>query len=256
MAAQPSGRPLPVNCRSGRDRPPAPSGTAAGVATKGQRRMESSVSIELAKHVLMVFGLILMLGTFCGLLARLTKVPDVVVFLLVGMLIGPGVLGWVDIKADFDHQPADPDLRLQLHPVRRRRLDPAQGAEGSLDHRRWSSPPIGVLITAAITGVAAYYILGVPLIVALLLGATLASTDPATLVPVFKQMQDQGTRGADRDERIRLQRCDGRHRHLYRARRGDGRGRILRRRCACSICSSNRCWASSSAACWAIWPPC
>ena len=36
---------------------------------------------------------------------------------------------------------------------------------------------------------AAYYILGVPLIVALLLGAVLASTDPATLVPVFKQIK-------------------------------------------------------------------
>ncbi|MDP3482153.1 MAG: sodium:proton antiporter, partial [Sulfuricella sp.] len=48
---------------------------------------------------------------------------------------------------------------------------------------------IGVLITAAITGAAAYYIFGIPVIVALLLGATLASTDPATLVPVFKQIK-------------------------------------------------------------------
>ena len=48
---------------------------------------------------------------------------------------------------------------------------------------------VGVLITAAITGVAAYYLLGVPLIVALLLGATIASTDPATLVPVFRQVK-------------------------------------------------------------------
>jgi cell volume regulation protein A len=47
---------------------------------------------------------------------------------------------------------------------------------------------VGVLITAAITGLAAYYILGVPLIVAFLLGASLASTDPATLVPIFKQV--------------------------------------------------------------------
>jgi len=48
---------------------------------------------------------------------------------------------------------------------------------------------VGVLITAAITGVAAYYFLGVPVIVALLLGSVLASTDPATLVPVFKQIK-------------------------------------------------------------------
>jgi len=48
---------------------------------------------------------------------------------------------------------------------------------------------LGVLITAAITAVAAYYFLGLSPIVALLLGSVLASTDPATLVPVFKQVR-------------------------------------------------------------------
>ena len=48
---------------------------------------------------------------------------------------------------------------------------------------------IGVLITAGITGLAASYIVGVPMIVALLLGATLSSTDPATLVPIFRQVR-------------------------------------------------------------------
>jgi cell volume regulation protein A len=48
---------------------------------------------------------------------------------------------------------------------------------------------VGVVITTAVTGIAAYYILGVPFIVALLLGATLASTDPATLVPIFRQVK-------------------------------------------------------------------
>src|SRR5262249_26228740 len=47
---------------------------------------------------------------------------------------------------------------------------------------------IGVVITAAITTTAAYFVLGVPWIVAALLGATLASTDPATLVPIFRQV--------------------------------------------------------------------
>src|SRR4029077_21063092 len=42
---------------------------------------------------------------------------------------------------------------------------------------------------AVITGVAAHYILGVPMVVALLLGATLSSTDPATLVPIFRQIR-------------------------------------------------------------------
>jgi cell volume regulation protein A len=48
---------------------------------------------------------------------------------------------------------------------------------------------VGVLITAGVTGLAAHYILGVPASVALLLGAALASTDPATLVPIFRQVR-------------------------------------------------------------------
>ena len=47
---------------------------------------------------------------------------------------------------------------------------------------------VGVVITAVITAIAAHYVLGVPMIVALLLGATLASTDPATLMPIFRQV--------------------------------------------------------------------
>jgi cell volume regulation protein A len=45
------------------------------------------------------------------------------------------------------------------------------------------------LITAFITSLAAYYILDVPYLVALLLGTIIASTDPATLIPVFRQIK-------------------------------------------------------------------
>ena len=62
--------------------------------------MESSPSLELAKHVLLMFGIILAVGTGSGLIARLARLPDVVVFLLVGMLLGPSVSGLVNIKAD------------------------------------------------------------------------------------------------------------------------------------------------------------
>ena len=59
--------------------------------------METSASLELAKHTLLMFGIILAVGTFSGLLARRLRVPDVVVFLLVGMLLGPSMLGMVNI---------------------------------------------------------------------------------------------------------------------------------------------------------------
>lgn len=56
--------------------------------------MESSASLELAKHMLLLFGIILAVGTFSGLLARLARVPDVVVFLLLGNCSAPGSSGW------------------------------------------------------------------------------------------------------------------------------------------------------------------
>ena len=62
--------------------------------------MESSASLEIAKHALLTFGTILAVGTFSGVIARLMRIPDVAVFLLVGMLLGPGVLSMVNIKAD------------------------------------------------------------------------------------------------------------------------------------------------------------
>jgi cell volume regulation protein A len=150
--------------------------------------MESSASLELAKHTLLLFGIILGIGTFSGLLARLARVPDVVVFLLVGMLIGPGVLGLVDIKAD-----STVNQLILIFGSSYILFDGGASIKLRVLKEVWITiliiATIGVLITAAITGAAAYYILGVPLIVALLLGATLASTDPATLVPVFKQIK-------------------------------------------------------------------
>jgi cell volume regulation protein A len=150
--------------------------------------MESSAALELAKHTLLVFGIILGIGTLSGLLARMARVPDVVVFLLVGMLIGPAMLGLVDIKAD-----STVNQLILIFGSSYILFDGGASIKLKVLKEVWITilviATIGVLITAAITGAAAYYFLGVPFIVALLLGATLASTDPATLVPVFKQIK-------------------------------------------------------------------
>ena len=59
--------------------------------------MEVPASVEIAKHTLMAGGLILAIGTVTGLLAQKIKIPDVAVFLLTGMLIGPQALGLIDM---------------------------------------------------------------------------------------------------------------------------------------------------------------
>src|SRR4051794_27155789 len=62
--------------------------------------MESGNAVEAAKQLLLVFGAILGVGTLCGFLAHKFRVPDVAVFLLVGMALGPAATGVVNIPAD------------------------------------------------------------------------------------------------------------------------------------------------------------
>ena len=150
--------------------------------------MESSASLELAKHALLMFGIILAVGTFSGLIARLVRIPDVVVFLLIAMLIGPGVMGLEDIKAD-----STVNQLIMIFGSSYILFDGGASIRLKVLKEVWITivviSTIGVLITAAITGVAAWYFLGLAPIVALLLGTVIASTDPATLVPVFKQVR-------------------------------------------------------------------
>jgi potassium/hydrogen antiporter len=149
--------------------------------------LDTSSSIEIAKHTLLSCGLVLAIGTLAGLLAQKIRIPDVAVFLVTGIAIGPQALGLVDIKAD-----SALNQIILLFGASYILFDGGASLRFAVLKRVWITivviSTVGVLITAAITGVAAHYILGVPLIVALLLGATLASTDPATLVPIFRQV--------------------------------------------------------------------
>jgi cell volume regulation protein A len=145
-------------------------------------------SVEIAKHTLLTGGLILTVGVITGMIAQKIRVPDVAVFLVMGMLIGPGALGLIDIKAD-----SALNQLVLLFGASYILFDGGASLRLSVLKEVWITimviATVGVVITAAITGVAAHYVLGVPLIVALLLGATLASTDPATLVPIFRQVK-------------------------------------------------------------------
>ena len=149
--------------------------------------MEASTSIEIAKLTLRSCGLILALGSITGLLAQKIKIPDVAVFLIVGVVIGPQVLGLIDIKAD-----SAMNQIIVLFGASYILFDGGASLRFDVLKQVWITiivlATIGVLITAALTGIAAHYVLGIPSIVALLLGAALASTDPATLVPIFRQV--------------------------------------------------------------------
>jgi cell volume regulation protein A len=148
----------------------------------------STASIDLAKHVLMVFGIILALGAASAVLAQKLKIPDVVVFLLLGTLLGPGAVGIIDVKAD-----SALNQLVLIFGSCYILFDGGASLRLKVLKEVWITivilAVVGVLITAVITGIAAYYLLGVPFIVALLLASTIASTDPATLVPIFRQVK-------------------------------------------------------------------
>ncbi len=152
--------------------------------------MEHSPAILHAKELLFLMGLILGVGTLTGFVARLLKVPDVVTFLLAGMALGAAGLGVIIV-------PVDSTLNQLLLIFGSCYILFDGGASIRLNVLRgvWptllSLSTLGVLISAAITAVAAQYFLHLPFIFAMLLGAVIASTDPATLVPVFRQVKVQ-----------------------------------------------------------------
>jgi cell volume regulation protein A len=150
--------------------------------------VEASPAIELAKQTLLTGALILAIGTVTGFVAQRCKIPDVAIFLIVGIAIGPDALGLVNIKADSALYQI-----ILLFGASYILFDGGASLRFEVLKRVWITiviiSTIGVLITGAITGLAAHVVLGLPWIVALLLGAALASTDPATLVPIFRQVK-------------------------------------------------------------------
>jgi cell volume regulation protein A len=150
--------------------------------------VDPSASIEIAKHTLLSCGLILAIGTAAGLLAQKIRIPDIAIFLLAGIAMGPHAFKLIDISADSalnqiillfgaSYILFDGGAALRLHVLKRVWITIVVLAT------------IGVLVTAAITGLAAHLVFGVSPVLALLLGATIASTDPATLVPIFRQIR-------------------------------------------------------------------
>ena len=147
-----------------------------------------SSSIAIAQHTLLACGLILAIGTLAAFVAQKIAVPDVAVFLLAGIALGPHALGLVEIKADSALSQI-----IVLFGASYILFDGGAALRLEVLKRVWITivviATVGLVITAVITGLAAHYILGLPLVVALLLGTVLASTDPATLIPIFRQIR-------------------------------------------------------------------
>ncbi len=138
--------------------------------------------------MLFLLGIILGVGTATGFIARLLKIPDVVMFLLAGMALGTAGMGVIDVSVD-----STLNQLLLIFGSCYILFDGGASVRINVIKGVWptllSLATLGVLISAIVTALAAQYLLHLPFIFALLLGAVIASTDPATLVPVFRQVK-------------------------------------------------------------------
>ncbi|WP_079909712.1 sodium:proton antiporter [Paenibacillus sp. 32352] len=147
--------------------------------------MANDVS-EIVHHILLLLVLILGLGMVFGRLAGKLKLPDVALFLIAGMIVGQG-LHWVsETSSSLTNQ-----FILTIGSVLIL-FDGGRNIRLSGLKKVWLSVALlsvpGVLITCGVVAMAAHWLLGIPLLYAVLLGAIISSTDPATLIPVFKQV--------------------------------------------------------------------
>jgi cell volume regulation protein A len=131
---------------------------------------------------------VLLAGSLSEMLARRIGVPDIVLYLLAGVALGPAVGHIIDVPADSALGQV-----VLLFGASYILFDGGATLRFSVLREVWLTvlllASIGVVVTAAIVAVAAHYLLAVTPLVAALLGATIAATDPATLIPVFRQVR-------------------------------------------------------------------
>jgi potassium/hydrogen antiporter len=140
------------------------------------------------EHILRDFGLILGAGLVSQLIATLIRLPEMVVLVAAGALIGPSVLGLVENPLD--------GIGAQLLFNIGVALILFHGGTG-ISLRVISRTAVGlgllvlpgVLITAVIVALVVWPVFGVSFPVALLVGAVLSATDPAILIPLFDRLK-------------------------------------------------------------------
>jgi potassium/hydrogen antiporter len=142
--------------------------------------------LEVA-HLLRDFGLILSAGLVAQFVATFLRIPEMILLVAVGALIGPSVFGLVENPLG--------GVGAQLIFTLGVSMILFHGGVG-ISLRVISKTAFGlamlvlpgVFITAFIVALTVAPVFGVSLLVAFMVGAVLASTDPAIVIPLFEQL--------------------------------------------------------------------
>ncbi|CEN84587.1 cation:proton antiporter [Paraclostridium sordellii] len=149
--------------------------------------MENTMEAIATNNLLIMFSAIVITGIILGKLSEKLKIPDVILYLIAGIIIGPAVLNLISV----DSFPIENNLILTFgsafilyeggREVNLKVLNKVKVSVGLL-------ATLGVVISTVVVGFATNKIFGLPVMTSLLVGGIIASTDPAALIPVFKQV--------------------------------------------------------------------
>lgn len=135
-------------------------------------------------HLILIAGALLFAGLAASLLAGRLRLPSLVLFLGVGMLVGTDGLGWLDFS--------NYELARDIGIVALALILFEGGLTAGFDEIRPVLKPVvslafvGTLITAVICGLAATWLFDFGLLEGLLLGSIIASTDGAAIFALLR----------------------------------------------------------------------
>jgi len=140
------------------------------------------VAIEVAAELLVS---VLMLGVLAMVFGRKLNISYVPLFILLGILVGP-VLGF--IPRSFSHELFD---YLRVFGLVIILFTEGHNLSWKLLKRNSTTilllDTLGVLLTAFLSGWFFSWLFGAPFLVGFLFGSIISATDPATLIPLFRQ---------------------------------------------------------------------
>jgi cell volume regulation protein A len=144
--------------------------------------------VAATEQIMKFLAILIVSGIICIKLSEKLRMPDTVLFILMGVILGPEMIGLVNLK-DFPianqfvltfgaaYILYDGGREIQLKVLNKVKVSV------------FLLSTLGVILSAVIIGFFAQKILGINFIYALLLGSVIASTDPSVLIPLFKNMK-------------------------------------------------------------------
>ncbi len=150
--------------------------------------MEDSIQIIASNNLLITFAIVAMTGIICSKLSESLKIPDVVLFLLAGILLGPYFLEMIDLS----YFELEKQLILTFGSAFILYLG---GKEINLKILKnvkitvFLLSTLGVIVSSILVSQFVKFNFQIPFITALLIGSIISSTDPATLVPIFNKIK-------------------------------------------------------------------